>query len=136
MKKNNLIYFALPLLSFSLLIGLVLPLFIKLLFGVFIYPLCIVGLIGILSFLILFTIEMHQDNKKVPHYKKNLLAKYPFDPEKQLPVMKCSICTGERVAGFKDISSGHITEIMVIRSDEDLQYFKKQYNIDNIQVEY
>lgn len=53
-----------------------------------------------------------------------------YDKETKLPVLKCSICNGEQVAGFKDIRTGKFEEIMFIKSEEDLELFKKQYNID------
>ena len=28
---------------------------------------------------------------------------HSYDKEKQIPVLRCSICTGEQVAGFKDL---------------------------------
>ena len=45
------------------------------------------------------------------------------------PVIRASICTGEEVAGFKDIRTGKIEEIMLIRSPEDLEKFKEIYEI-------
>jgi hypothetical protein len=59
--------------------------------------------------------------KKKPHQT--------YDPEMKRPVLKCSICNGEQVAGFKDIHSGVFEEIMLIRNDSDLQEFKRQYDI-------
>ena len=53
-----------------------------------------------------------------------------YDKETKLPVLKCSIRNGEQVAGFKDIRTGKFEEIMFIKSEEDLELFKKQYNID------
>jgi hypothetical protein len=37
------------------------------------------------------------------------------------PVICASICTGEKVAGFKDIRTGKIEEIMLIRLPEEIQ---------------
>ena len=37
------------------------------------------------------------------------------DKTNKKAVLKCSICTGEQVAGFKDIHTGHFDEIMLIR---------------------
>lgn len=34
--------------------------------------------------------------------KKQPQPPVPFDPENQVPILKCSICNGEQVAGFKD----------------------------------
>ncbi|MBQ6322244.1 MAG: aspartate dehydrogenase [Lachnospiraceae bacterium] len=61
---------------------------------------------------------------------------FPFDPDKQFAVIRSSICTGEKVAGFKNRSDGHFTEVMVIRSQEDEARFKKIYDLDTIKKEY
>lgn len=60
----------------------------------------------------------------------------PFDSETQIAVIKCSICTGEQVAGFKNKEDGHFTEVMLIRDDLDLMKFKKMYQITEIKKEY
>ena len=60
----------------------------------------------------------------------------PYDPEKQYAVIRSSICTGEKVAGFKDKTDGHFTEAMLIRSKRDEQTFKETYNVDSLKVEY
>ena len=60
----------------------------------------------------------------------------PFDPKLQIPVLKCSICNGEQVAGFKDKKSGHFTEIAFIRNSQDLEEFLRTYGIENITKEY
>lgn len=130
MRKINSIHFGLPGIGLSLLVGLVIPLIVRLFTGVFPWPLSVAGGAGLVSFV--FAIGMHQDNSG----KKNLSETVPYDPERQIPVLKCSICTGERIAGFKDIESGHITEVMVIRSDDDLRYFRKHYGIDTLKEEY
>ena len=60
----------------------------------------------------------------------------PYDPQTQIAVIRSSICTGEKVAGFKNKKDGHFTEVMLIRSREDEQRFKEQYHIDSLQTEY
>ena len=60
----------------------------------------------------------------------------PFDPSRQTAVIRSSICTGEKVAGFKDKTDGHFTEIMLIRSQKDIEKFKEQYHVDSIRTEY
>lgn len=60
----------------------------------------------------------------------------PFDPEKQLAVIRGSICTGERVAGFKDKTTGTFTEVMLIQSRKDEEQFKKMYQLDSVKTEY
>ena len=52
-----------------------------------------------------------------------------YDREHMKPVIRASICTGEEVAGFKDIRTGKFEEIMLIRSPEDLERFKEIYEI-------
>ena len=60
-----------------------------------------------------------------------------YDREHMKPVIRASICTGEEVAGFKDIRTGKIEEIMLIRSPEDLEKFKEIYEItEEIAKEY
>ena len=45
------------------------------------------------------------------------------------PAIRCSICTGEQVAGFRDEQTGRFEEVMLLRSPEDLVRFKEQYGI-------
>ena len=62
---------------------------------------------------------------------------HSYDKDSKRPVIKASICTGEQVAGFKDIHTGKIEEIMLIRSEADLDNFKKMYGInEKIEKEY
>ena len=50
---------------------------------------------------------------------------------------EASICNGEQVAGFKDIHTGKIEEVMLIKNQADLDAFKKMYGIDGeIEKEY
>lgn len=39
-----------------------------------------------------------------------------YDKKNMKPVIKSSICNGEQVAGFKDIYTGKIEEVMLIKS--------------------
>ena len=67
--------------------------------------------------------------------KKSVLQSY--DKENKKPVIKASICSGEQVAGFKDIHTGKIEEVMLIKNQADLDAFKKMYGIDDeIEKEY
>ena len=45
------------------------------------------------------------------------------------PAIRCSICTGEQVAGFRDPETGRFEEVMLIRSPEDLAWFRTRYGI-------
>ena len=67
--------------------------------------------------------------------KKTLVLTY--DKENKKPVIKSSICNGEQVAGFKDIHTGKIEEVMLIKSQADLEKFKVMYGInEEIEKEY
>ena len=59
-----------------------------------------------------------------------------YHADREDPVLRCSICTGEQVAGFKDRETGHFTEAALIRSDRDLEAFRKMYGITEIKKEY
>ncbi len=50
--------------------------------------------------------------------------------------MRCSICNGEQVAGFKDIRTGKFQEVMVIRSGRDLDDFLQMYGLEDVPKEY
>ncbi len=52
-----------------------------------------------------------------------------YDPALQEPVLRCSICNGEQVAGFKNKKTGAFSEVMFIRSPQDLEEFRRQYKI-------
>ena len=69
-------------------------------------------------------------------FKKKTVTK-TYDKDNKKPVIKASICNGEQVAGFKDIHTGKIEEIMLIKEREDLEAFKKMYGIDEeLETEY
>ena len=57
-------------------------------------------------------------------------TKKEYDKENLRQVMHCSICNGEQIAGFKDIHTGKIEEVMLIRRAEDLETFKTMYGIE------
>ena len=59
-----------------------------------------------------------------------------FDPETYYPAIRSSICTGEKVAGFRNKIDGHFTEVMLIRSKKDEEEFKRVYKVDELKVEY
>ena len=55
--------------------------------------------------------------------------KKTFDRTAKKPVIRSSICTGEKVAGFRDLRTGRFTEIMLIRTPGDLEEFRRLYGI-------
>lgn len=64
--------------------------------------------------------------RKKPLSKK---GRFDYDRENVQPVLHISICTGEKVAGFKDIHTGKFTDVMLIRGDKDLEEFLSMYGI-------
>ena len=61
-------------------------------------------------------------------FKKNTVKK-TYDRENQKPVLKCSICNGEQVAGFLNVHNNVFKDVMLIRDHDDLERFKAQYGI-------
>ena len=53
-----------------------------------------------------------------------------YDKEKEAPVLRCSICTGEQTAGFREKESGKFRDVALLRSEEDLEAFRRQYGIE------
>lgn len=134
--KINSIHYGGRWIGVGIFTGGVLPVFFFLVTGVWLWGLCIAGGGILVAFLVLFSIEMYQDGSKTPYYEKELKEKIPFDPETQYACVHSSICTGEKVAGFKNKEDGHFTEVMVIHSGEELKRFQKLYGITDIKTEY
>ena len=61
---------------------------------------------------------------------KRKAAVLSYDKKNKKPVIKSSICNGEQVAGFKDIHTGKMQEVMLIHSQADLAKFKEMYGIN------
>ena len=49
-------------------------------------------------------------------------------------MIRASICTGEQVAGFKNIHNGKFEEVMLIRSSKDVDEFTKKYGITAAEI--
>ena len=45
------------------------------------------------------------------------------------PVIRASICTGEKVACMRDRESGKLHELMLIRTEEDFAAFCRRYRV-------
>ncbi|MDO4273826.1 MAG: aspartate dehydrogenase [Eubacteriales bacterium] len=52
-----------------------------------------------------------------------------YDSVRLRPVVKSSICTGEKVAGFVDKESGKFEDIMLIRGEEEFLEFCRMYGL-------
>lgn len=57
-----------------------------------------------------------------------------YDKNGKIPVIRSSICTGEQVAGFKDIVSGKFEELMLIRNTQDFQEFLCRYQVEETEI--
>jgi len=68
--------------------------------------------------------------------KKQKPVTIEYNPSKQRAILKCSICNGEQVAGFKDMQTGHFTEVCLIRNGTELDEFMERYGLSTITKEY
>lgn len=136
MRKINSIHFGGKMILVGILLAVLLPVVMWLVTDTFSWLYAIPGGIVLVVFFVLFAIEMRQDNGKIPYYQKHLKDTIPFDPQKQTPVIRASICTGEKVAGFKDKKTGHFVEVMMIRNEEEQRRFMQIYGIEQISTEY
>ncbi|MCI9204512.1 MAG: aspartate dehydrogenase [Lachnospiraceae bacterium] len=50
-------------------------------------------------------------------------------------MIRASICTGEKVAGFRDEKTGRIEELMLITGEEDLKEFLSRYEVKREEIE-
>lgn len=61
--------------------------------------------------------------------------RHAYDPSTQQPALRCSICTGEQVAGFKDRITGRFVDVLLIRTPDDLAAFCADYGVDADAIE-
>ena len=61
------------------------------------------------------------------HRKKKTPSSRQYDPSVCQPVLRCSICTGEQVAGFRRLDDGKFEEVMLVRNDADLAVFREDH---------
>lgn len=66
--------------------------------------------------------------------KRNRKQKITYDKTGKIPVIRASICTGEKVAGFKDEKTGKFDDLMLIRDDSDLKEFLRLYDVTEDQI--
>lgn len=58
--------------------------------------------------------------------KKEVIS---YDRAVMKPVVRSSICTGEQVAGFKDLKTGKFQDMYLIKGQADLRDFMEQYGV-------
>ena len=67
-------------------------------------------------------------------FRKKKTIKEEFDRTEKRPAIRCSICTGEQVAGFQQLSTGKFEEVMVLRNEEDKKKYLKRYKIKKTEI--
>ena len=69
----------------------------------------------------------------VMFFKKKQHRHGSYDHENKKPVIRASICTGEQVAGFRDVHTGAFEEIML---SENMKTFieKRVYNPERMRT--
>lgn len=68
--------------------------------------------------------------------KTDTYNKPSYNPETHRPILRCSICTGEQVAGFKDIRTGKFEEVTLIKNNQELREFMETYGVSEVTKEY
>ncbi len=68
--------------------------------------------------------------------KRKPVNRPEYDREREKPVLRCSICNGEMVAGFRDRTTGHFREYAVIRGREELEEFRLGCGVSEVPKEY
>lgn len=75
-----------------------------------------------------------QEQKQEQEQEQKQDGEFYFDRKNQKPVIRSSICTGEQVAGFKDIRTGKFTDIMLVRDHKDMEEFTRKYGISREEI--
>lgn len=105
------------------------------------------GVVGLIIGVIMCTVSLlvwrakFAKRKQKRKQKKGLSAmeqrrREAYDLQSHIPVIRCSICNGEQVAGFKEKKTGQFKEVMLIRNEKDLEEFKERYGVEEVVKEY
>ena len=62
-------------------------------------------------------------------FSRKAPVRQAYDAAALTPVIRSSICTGEKTAGFRENATGKIHEVMVLRDEADLEQFRREYGI-------
>lgn len=76
----------------------------------------------------------HKNKNQEKSNAKTQFLEYNSEAEK--PALRCSICTGEQVAGFRNLATGKFREAVLVRTEKDLENFKKACGIEDIEKFY
>ena len=66
-------------------------------------------------------------------FKKKRTFDFIYNPAIHKPVIHCSICTSEKIAGFMDRNTNKFIEVLCIKEDKDLEDFKGDYQLNEIE---
>jgi hypothetical protein len=66
--------------------------------------------------------------------KMSLVSHFPYDPAKHEPVIRSSICTGEKVFGFRDKVTKDFHEVSLIRDHSELKQYLDFFKISEDDV--
>ncbi len=67
-------------------------------------------------------------------FGKKKIKTIDYDHSLQIPAMRVSICTGEKVAGLQDISTKKFHDIELIRNDKELVEFCEACGISKEEI--
>ncbi len=101
----------------------------------------IIGFLTCASCIIIWRVKFGTKKQKEDNQQNELSSierkrREVYNLQDYQPIIKCSICNGEQVAGFKDRKTGQFTEIMLIQNDKDLESFKERYGLEEVKKEY
>lgn len=72
----------------------------------------------------------------MPLFRKRREPDVTYDPAKQEPAVRRSICTGEMTVGLIDRQTGKFTDLMRVDDQRELEAFMKQLGVDEIRTIY
>lgn len=67
---------------------------------------------------------------------KDKIGRIEYNRETEVPAVKSSICTGEKTAGFLDLGTGKYRDVLLVKSDADIDLFKKACGVDEVRKIY
>ncbi len=68
-------------------------------------------------------------------FRKKAVTPPPVYPAERFePVIRSSICTGEKTACMRDMETGKLHEVSLIRSDHDLDEFCRTYGVNRDRI--
>ena len=57
-----------------------------------------------------------------------------YDRKLYDPVIHASICTGEKAVGFRNKETGKFEEVMLLKSEKDMEIFLKKYGLKEEEI--